>query len=246
MTIQVLIVEDERLVAQYTAQLLKDNGYEICAIASEGETALKKIVEFYPDLILLDIHIRGDIDGIDIAQQVQFLYDIPIIYLTAFSDVETLERAQATNPSGYVVKPFRREQLLSSIAIALANHQTQQKARSPHFQNFPDTNPPTCHRLQPILAHIQANLEQPISIEFLATAISMSNSYFCRYFQKETGCSPYQYIIQQRVKKAQMLLKQRDISISDIALECGFTSHSQFNRHFRRLVGMTPNDYRNS
>ncbi|MGL5034953.1 MAG: helix-turn-helix domain-containing protein [Microcystaceae cyanobacterium] len=246
MATQVLIVEDERLVAQHIAQLLRNNGYEVCGIASEAETALKKIVEFYPDLILLDIRIRGNIDGIEIAEQVQFLYDIPVVYLTAFSDADTLERAQATKPSGYVVKPFRREQLLSSIAITLANHQTEQQARSPQFQNFLDINPLTCHRLQPILAHIQANLEQPITIEFLATAIGMSSAYFCRYFQKETGCSPYQYIIQQRIQKAQILLKQRNLAISDIALQCGFTSHSQLNRHFRKLVGMTPNDYRNS
>ncbi|WP_228014878.1 response regulator [Synechocystis salina] len=95
---KVLIVEDERLVAQHIAQLLKSDGYEVCAIASDGATALKKIAEFYPDLILLDIRIKGEIDGVEVAERIKSLYSIPIVYLTAFSDGETLERAQKTNP----------------------------------------------------------------------------------------------------------------------------------------------------
>jgi signal transduction histidine kinase len=119
---QVLIVEDERLVAQDISQILQDEGYEICAIASDGETAIKKMVEFTPDLALLDIRIKGNIDGVDVARFIQSFFDIPIIYLTAFSDAETLKRAQATNPMGYVVKPFRREQLLTSVKIALSTY----------------------------------------------------------------------------------------------------------------------------
>jgi signal transduction histidine kinase len=119
---QILIVEDERLVAQDIAQILEDEGYEICAISSDGEKAIKKMVEFSPDLALLDIQIKGNIDGVDVAKFIQSFYDIPIIYLTAFSDPETLKRAQATNPMGYVVKPFRREQLLTSVKIALSTY----------------------------------------------------------------------------------------------------------------------------
>ncbi len=125
--IKVVIVEDERLVAQDIAQILEDAGYFVCAIASDGETAIKKIVEFSPDLVLLDIHIKGLIDGIDVAKMVQSFCDIPIIYLTAFSDAETLKRSQSTNPMAYVIKPFRTEQLLSSITIALTTHASQKE-----------------------------------------------------------------------------------------------------------------------
>ncbi len=127
MSFQVVIVEDESLVAQDISQILRDEGYIIKAIASDGETAIKKIVEHAPDLVLLDVQIKGEIDGIDVAQFTQSFYDVPIIYLTAFSDAETLKRAQSTNPLGYVVKPFRREQLLTSIAIALSTHTSQKQ-----------------------------------------------------------------------------------------------------------------------
>lgn len=126
LSIQVVIVEDERLVAQDITQILRDEGYIVCAIASDGETAIKKILEFSPNLILLDIRIKGEIDGIDVAKFVQSYCDIPIVYLSAFSDTETLKRAQLTNPMGYVVKPFRSEQLMTTIRIALTTHNSKQ------------------------------------------------------------------------------------------------------------------------
>ncbi|QHU99423.1 response regulator transcription factor [Synechocystis sp. CACIAM 05] len=239
MATKVLIVEDERLVAQHIAQLLKSDGYEICAIASDGATALKKIAEFYPDLVLLDIRIKGEIDGIEVAERIKSLYSIPIVYLTAFSDGETLERAQKTNPQGYVIKPFRREQLLSTVAIAIANHQQQRKPEEDTLSTS------TGHyRLQPTLDYIEEHLDQGITVEFLAGAIGMSTAYFCRFFQKEMGCSPYQFIIQQRVERAKAILLERELSISEVALRCGFSSHSQLNHHFRNLLGITPKEYR--
>ena len=126
MSIQVVIVEDERLVAQDITQILRDEGYIVCAIASDGETAIKKILEFSPNLVLLDIRIKGEIDGIDVAKFVQSYCDIPIVYLSAFSDTETLKRAQLTNPMGYVVKPFRSEQLMTTVRIALTTHNSKQ------------------------------------------------------------------------------------------------------------------------
>ncbi|AIE72541.1 MULTISPECIES: response regulator transcription factor [unclassified Synechocystis] len=239
MATKVLIVEDERLVAQHIAQLLKNNGYEVCAIASQGDGALKKIAELYPDLVLLDIRIKGEIDGVEVAERIKSLYSIPIVYLTAFSDGETLERAQKTNPQGYVIKPFRREQLLSTVAIAIANHQKQEKSAATSLPMSANH-----YRLQPTLDYIQNHLDQGITVEFLAGAIGMSTAYFCRFFQKEIGCSPYQFIIQQRVERAKELLLERHLPISEVALRCGFSSHSQLNHHFRNLLGITPKEYR--
>ncbi|MBJ7900950.1 MAG: helix-turn-helix domain-containing protein [Cyanobacteria bacterium RI_101] len=239
---KVLIVEDERLVAQHIAQLLKSNGYQIGAIVSDGAAALKKVAELYPDLILLDIRIKGELDGVEVAERLQSLYHIPIIYLTAFSDTETLARVQKTNPLGYVIKPFRREQLLTTVAIALANH--SQQSQAPETPESAETPGAVHPRLQNALAYIQEHLDQSITVEFISGALGMSAAYFCRLFQKEMGCSPYQFIIQQRVERAKALLQQRELSISDIALQCGFTSHSQLNHHFRNLVGLTPKEYR--
>jgi CheY-like chemotaxis protein len=139
MSSQIIIVEDERLVAQDIAQILKDVGYTVCAIASDGKTAIQKITEFSPDLVLLDIRIKGEIDGVEVGEHIRSFFAIPVIYLTAFSDTETLNRAQSTHPMGYVLKPFRREQLLSSITIALSTYQAQKQKLSPQtLKNQPN------------------------------------------------------------------------------------------------------------
>ncbi|MDX1977688.1 MAG: response regulator transcription factor [Pseudanabaenaceae cyanobacterium bins.68] len=234
MTTQIMIVEDERLVAQDIAELLKDEGYSICAITSTAKDAIAKISEFLPDLVLLDIRIKGELDGVNVAEHIQSFYAIPVIFLTAFSDPDTLARAQATQPMGYVTKPFRREQLVSSVKIALSNFRSVQ----------PDPAPAASYRLKSTLAYIQTHLDQNINLEMLAGAVGMNPSYFCRVFQQEIGCSPYQYIIQQRIAKAKELLKNRQLSISEIALQTGFANHSHLDRHFHKLVGSTPKAYR--
>lgn len=241
MSSQIIIVEDERLVAQDIAQILKDEGYTVCAIASDGKTAIQKIIEFSPDLVLMDIRIKGEIDGVEVAEHIQSFFAIPVIYLTAFSDAETLARVKATHPMGYVLKPFRREQLLSSITIALTTYQSQKQKASPEPKNEP-----TSYRLKSTIDYIQDHLHQNINLEMLAGAIAMNPSYFCRVFQQEIGYSPYQYIIQQRVEKAKTLLKNRELPISDIALQCGFANHSHLDRHFHKITGITPKAYRTS
>ncbi len=249
MSVQILIVEDERLVAQDIAQILKDEEYTVCAIAPDGKTAILKVAEFCPDLVLLDIRIKGELDGINVGEQIQLFYDIPVIYLTAFSDSETLKRAQATNPMGYILKPFRSEQLLSSIAVALTTYAAK-KAKLVNSiyksEAQPEEKATASYRLKSAISYIHEHLEQNINLEVLSGAIGMNPSYFCRLFQQEIGYSPYQYIIRQRVEKAKALLKHQDLPISDIALQCGFANHSHLDRHFLKLVGIAPKAYRNS
>ncbi|MEY3868191.1 MAG: hypothetical protein RLZZ338_2082 [Cyanobacteriota bacterium] len=246
MCIKTLIIEDEKLVARHIAQLLEEEGYQVCAIVSDGETAIQKIIEFYPELILMDIRIKGELDGIEVAEHIRFLYDIPIVYLTAFSDPETLTRAEMTNPSGYVIKPFRREQLLSTIRIALANHQAKRTQPLRKIDELQLDKKTASSRLKSTIVYIKNNLHHNINLELLSGSMGMTPAYFCRFFHKEIGCSPYQYIIKQRIEKAKkLLLKDRQLSINDIAMQCGFSSHSQLDRHFRKLMGITPKEYRN-
>jgi YesN/AraC family two-component response regulator len=245
MKFQILIVEDESLVAQDIAQILKDEEYGVCAIANNGKTAIEKVAEFCPDLVLLDVRIKGELDGINVGEQIQLFYNIPLIYLTAFSDSETIKRAQATNPHGFVLKPFRREQLISSIAVALTTHAAN-KLKQDKSEAQPEEKATASYRLKSTISYINDHLDQNINLDLLSGAIGMNPSYFCRVFQQEIGYSPYQFIIRQRVEKAKNLLENRDLSISDIALQCGFASHSHLDRHFHKLVGITPKAYRNS
>jgi DNA-binding NarL/FixJ family response regulator len=116
---KILIVEDDSIIALTIQGRIQQFGYEVVGRASTGEDAIKKAKELQPDLVLMDIHLKGPMDGIQAAETVYGFFNIPVIYLTAFSDEKTLERAQQTSPFGYVVKPFSDDTLRTTIKMAL-------------------------------------------------------------------------------------------------------------------------------
>ncbi|MBF0465216.1 MAG: response regulator [Nitrospirae bacterium] len=125
--INILIVEDEIVVARDLESKLKKVGYGVPDICSTGEEAIKKSGQFMPALVLMDITLAGEMDGIEAARQIGELYQIPIVYLTAHSDVSTLQRAKITEPFGYIVKPFTVRDLIVTIGMALYKHKMQMK-----------------------------------------------------------------------------------------------------------------------
>lgn len=120
--IRVLIVEDEPLIAKNIGMYLNNNDYEVSAIAYDPEEALFQLKRNPPDLAILDINLENDRDGIEVARYINQHNNIPFVFLTSYSDKDTLERAKQTNPYGYIVKPFNDKTLLATIEIALSNH----------------------------------------------------------------------------------------------------------------------------
>lgn len=121
----ILIVEDELLIAENLAMKLEKLDYNIANIVSSGKNAIKQVEKIIPDLILMDIAIKGDIDGIQTAEKIRLNYDIPIIFLTAYADDKTLERASQTGCYGYILKPFKERELHAAIKMALNKHREQ-------------------------------------------------------------------------------------------------------------------------
>ena len=95
------------------------------AVASSGEEAINEAALTFPNIVLMDIVLKGEMNGVEAARQIREKFDIPIIYLTAYSDDEMLERAKETKPYGYLVKPFEEGELLASIQIALSKHKIE-------------------------------------------------------------------------------------------------------------------------
>ena len=122
----VLIVEDESVVAHDLQQILADVGYDPFAIAATADEALARATKRRPDIVLLDIRIKGRLDGIQAAQLLQERFSVPIVYLTAHADDATLERAKQTRPYGYLLKPVKPAELRSAIEIALYRHDAEQ------------------------------------------------------------------------------------------------------------------------
>ncbi len=129
MAAKIVIVEDESIVALELEQRLIDSGYHVVGIADNGDTAIKITSEMKPDLILMDINIKGAIDGIETAARIRKILDVPIIYLTAFSDKATLEKAKLTSPYGYLIKPVEERDLLVSIEISLEKFKMERQIR---------------------------------------------------------------------------------------------------------------------
>ena len=122
---QVLVVEDEIIIAEDIQRKLKKMGYAVPVIVSSGEEAIKKAKENNPDLVLMDIVIHGKMDGIETAEQIRSCFDIPVVYLTAYADEKTLERAKITEPFGYLIKPFKERELQITIEISLYKHKME-------------------------------------------------------------------------------------------------------------------------
>ncbi|MGK0470329.1 MAG: diguanylate cyclase (GGDEF)-like protein/PAS domain S-box-containing protein [Candidatus Azotimanducaceae bacterium] len=125
MTKSLLVVEDEVLVARDIKSRLTRMGYEVLGTASKGAEAIEKALSLRPDLILMDIHLQDEIDGVDAAIKIRETYDVPVIFCTAYSNEETLERAKVSTPYGYVLKPFDNRELEINIEIALYKHQME-------------------------------------------------------------------------------------------------------------------------
>lgn len=122
---KILITEDEILIARELESALLDLGYQVVAIAPDGPTALERVMETQPDLVLMDVVLPGEMDGIEVAEQIRDRFHIPVVYLTAYADAETLQRASITEPFGYILKPFQPQELHATLQIALMRHSVE-------------------------------------------------------------------------------------------------------------------------
>ena len=116
---RILIVEDESITALDICQTVRQLGYEPVGPVAYGKDAIKHALSLYPDLILMDIHLKGPIDGIEAATAIRSQHPCPVVYLTAHADRPTIDRAMATEPAGYVLKPINDRELHAAIELAL-------------------------------------------------------------------------------------------------------------------------------
>jgi signal transduction histidine kinase/DNA-binding response OmpR family regulator len=144
----ILIVEDEEIVAADLANKLIQLGYEVVGTAARGEEAVETACRLHPQIVLMDIWLKGKMDGIDAAEAIRSQFEAPIIYLTAHSDTATLERAKLSGPFGYILKPFDERDLSTTIELALYKHQSDTEKRRAH------------EALQASEAHLQAVNEE--------------------------------------------------------------------------------------
>lgn len=172
------------------------------------------------------------VNGDRVELMPQFAMPDPLIHTIG----QALQAEMAANGLG---SRLFVDSLTTALSIHLLRHYSM---RQPFLRNYSDgLSPP---KLQQAIEYIQAYLAEDLSLESIARAVDMSQYYFARLFKQSMGIAPYQYVIGQRVERAKQLLQQPELSIADIALQCGFASQSHLNYHFKRLIGVTPNQSR--
>ncbi len=130
MAIIIMVVEDEVIIGMDIRRTLKNLGYIVPAVIASGEKAIEKVAEIQPNLILMDIMLKGAIDGIETAKQIRTQFNLPVVYLTAHTDTKTLQRAKETRPFGYIVKPFEEKELQTTVEMAIARFKAESEIRN--------------------------------------------------------------------------------------------------------------------
>ena len=133
--INVLIVEDELIIAEDIKEILHTLGYNVTGIASDITETNELIDKKLPDIILMDIRLRAGDDGIELAKSIRKSYKLPIVFITSYADKSTLEKAKEVKPDGYIVKPFEKGDIYSSVEIALSNFFKSQNIKTDKEDN---------------------------------------------------------------------------------------------------------------
>lgn len=132
---KILVVEDQIITAKDIQEQLEDAGYEVSGLARNYDDAMVLYHETQPDLVLLDIQLEGDKDGVDVARSISSFSQVPIIFLTSYEDDETLKRAKKTLPVAFILKPFRAKEFITNVDLALSNFVKSQRLNNPSISD---------------------------------------------------------------------------------------------------------------
>jgi AraC-like DNA-binding protein len=238
---KILVVEDESLIALDIKLILEKEGYEVITNIKTVDTAIACIDEHHPILVLIDINLNQNKDGVDLGNYLLAKDTIPYIYITSYSNKVVLDRVNDTRPHGYIVKPFRSENLITTISVVLNNfkHKSIDTLRAEN-----PTQDLISSKVRGIVEYINANIDKKLEIEQLLQTTSWTKRHLTRIFMQYLKISPYQYILNRKIEKASSLLKETDIPINEIAFDLGFQNYSSFCTAFKKVNEETPENYR--
>jgi len=237
----IFIIEDELLIAHDIRQILEQEGYEVMLNIMTVEKAVSLIEIHKPDLVLIDINLNQQMDGIKIGQYLNNADNIPYVYITSYTDKLTLDEVKDTRPHGFIAKPFKPVDIVTTVSIVLSNY--AHRAVEPVRDDTPVVNDAP-FRIKNAINYINENIGSRIEISEVAACTKWKTEHFIRIFTKHTGITPYQYILRRKIEKAMAYLEETTLSSGDIAFELGFESYGNFNIAFKKATGMTADAYR--
>ncbi|MCU0467616.1 MAG: DNA-binding response regulator [Arcicella sp.] len=238
---KILVVEDESLIALDMKLILEKEGYEVITNIKTVDTAIECIEEKSPVLVLIDINLNQSKDGVDLGNYLLTKDTIPYIYVSSYSNKVMIDRVNDTRPHGYIVKPFRAENLITTVSIVLNNfkHKKIDTLRSENPEKG------VIHsKVKSIVEYINCNIDKKLELDELIKNTQWTKRHLTRVFKQYLKISPYQYILNRKIEKANSLLKETDIPINEIAFELGFQNYSSFCAMFKKINGENPENYR--
>ena len=237
----ILVVEDELIIALDIKEILNEEGYNVVTNVITVNDAINAIEEITPALVLVDINLKREKDGIDLGAYLLQRDDVPYIYITSYSDKATLERVTETRPYGYIVKPFKPEDLKTTVSIVLSNfkHRFVDIKRQEK-----EINSDIPFVLKQSINYINENITEKITVSDLVKPTRWASQHYTRLFTKYVGVTPSRYILDRKIEKAKVLLSETTMPITQISFELGIKSHSNFCSAFKKSTGKTPENYR--
>ncbi|GEM_PF-3197790 len=172
---RILIVEDEIIVAFAIEETLNNSHYQVMTSVESGEKAIKYLENEQVDAVLMDIRLSGNLDGITTAQLIRDRFKIPVVFLTAYSDTKTLSRAKITEPYGYIVKPFKDQDLLCNLEIAIYKHEQERNAWESRTNDCGHHN----HTHSETYGEFEGNEQGPPE--------KLNSCLWCKNFQEDQG-----------------------------------------------------------
>jgi AraC-like DNA-binding protein len=237
----ILIVEDQLLIAKDMQLTLEEIGYKAIIGITSVDEAILCVEELKPMLVLIDINLNSHKDGTHLGKYLLQKQSIPYIYVTSYSDKNTLNEVNATRPHGYIVKPYKDADLKATISIVLNNFNHKKIDTVRNNENEKD---PVPFRIRKVVNFINDNLDKKINICELADLTEWKKDHFIRLFSKYLQVTPYQYILSRKMEKAKLLLQETMIPINEIAFELGFESNSNFYKVFKKKIADSPENFR--
>jgi YesN/AraC family two-component response regulator len=237
----ILIVEDELIIALHIKEILKEEGFDAIINVDNVNDAITTIENLNPSLVLIDISLRQDKDGVHLGAFLLERDKIPFIYITSYSDKSTLERVRETRPYGYIVKPFKPTDLKSTVDIVLHNFKHRNIDVLRQDKEISNDIP---FILKQSLKYINDHINEKIKISDLANQTRWESQHFNRLFTQYIGSTPYKYIMDKKIEKAKTLLIETKIPIVQLSFDLGFKSHSNFCSIFKKVTGKTPENFR--
>jgi AraC-like DNA-binding protein len=236
----IVVVEDELIIGLDIRHILYEEGFEVINVTNYND-AIIAIENFNPSLVLVDINLKGSKDGIELGSYLLINDKIPFIYISSYYNFTTLERVKETRPHGYIVKPFKPEDLKTTVSIVLNNfkHRNIDVLR----ENKEITND-IPFILKHSLNYINQNINEKIKIADLAKHTKWDSQHFSRIFHQFMGVTPHKYIVQKKIEKAKVLLIETEVPIIQISFELGFGSYSNFCTTFKKATNKTPERFR--